>query len=77
MDLKFRISPPHMDSELWCATAIVLQIPHRNTEDLLSGFQTFVECCKRYINMSENFMPRNNECGCHPTYVNLKKYESD
>lgn len=77
LDRKFRFSPPDMDSELSCASAIVLHSPHRNAGDLLSGFETFVEYYQRYINSCENCTPSNDDRGSYPTYPNFKENETD
>lgn len=74
LDQKSRMFSPNMDSGLWSAAALVLHIRHRNAEDLLNWFLTFVELYKHYLHKCENRLQRNNEYGLHITYSNLRKH---
>lgn len=75
--MKFRMFPPENDLELWFASALAVHIPDRSTENLLSNFETSVQCSKQYIDRRKYFTTSNNEYENHPGYLNLKKDESD
>ena len=78
LDLKYRISPPDIKNEKWCAGALALHVPHRSVKDLLqneSKDMTLVEAYAHYIDgmvISDN--------GSIPKYPKLhshQKFEFD
>lgn len=68
LDVNFRTYPPDINSNKWCVIPLILHIPHRSVNELLSNHQSYVQAYKYFS--SEIF-------GGQPKYPMLHKYASE